>query len=371
MKEYATIKTKRKLYLDVIKTISIYLVCIYHFNHFRVDFLELDGIGVYRNYFLKGLASTAVPLFIMVSGNLMLNSKKAFNLKNHIKKTLRLIIITFIWSVITLFIASIIQDRNYDFKGFLYGLSIWEPGAINHLWYLNALIGIYLIFPIIKDMYDKKDKKLLYYFLGMTFIFTFGNIFLNILYNIKEFLQGVNVRVDNGYNFFNNINIFRGIPAYTFVYFIIGGLIGEYIENNKDKLNTFVFVIILFISQTLLFLYAIIMTISNNATFDIVFGSYDTVMTLSMAICIYIICFKLEGIFNRFYKLFNLIGDNTLGIYILHPIIGWLLIDLYRSLNKSTNIFMNLAFAILILTISLLISLCIKKIRILKNLLKI
>lgn len=362
---------KRLVYLDLIKTLSIYLVCLYHFNHFRVNILEIEGIGVYRNYFLKGLASTAVPLFIMVNGHLMLNSKKKFDLKKHINKVLRLVLITFLWGAILLIAASFIKDQQYTVKSFMNALWTWEAGTINHLWYLNALIGIYLLYPIIKELYDKQNRSLLYYFLGLTFILTFGNVFMNIIYNIVEFIQGKNVLINNGYNFFNNINIFREIPAYTFVYFIVGGLLGKYIEENSQKIKIHIPIMALIIGQTALFGYAVIMTISNNTNFDIVFDGYNTIMTLVMSISIFIISFKKERILNSFSKMLYMVGNNTLGIYLMHVIVGWSTIEYYRQLPYSTNIILNLLYAATVVSISLVLSIILGKIPILKNLLKI
>ncbi len=254
-KVLAKYDNKRLVYVDLIKTLSIYLVCLYHFNHFRVNILEIEGIGVYRNYFLKGLASTAVPLFIMVNGHLMLNSKKQFDLKKHINKVLRLVLITFLWAAILLIAASFIKDQQYTVKSFMHALWTWEPGTINHLWYLNALIGIYLLYPIIKELYDKQNRSLLYYFLGMTFILTFGNVFMNIIYNIVEFIQGKNVLINNG---------------------------------------------------------------------------YSTIMTLVMSISVFIISFKKEVMLNSFSKMLYIVGNNTLGIYLIHAIVGWSTIDNYH-----------------------------------------
>ncbi len=363
-------QNQRIVYVDFLKVISIYLVCLYHFNHFRVDILSIDGIGVYRNYFFKGIASTAVPIFIMVNGHLMLNSKKEFSYKNHIQKIIRLIILTTIWSVILLVFASIIKGNEYTFKSFIYSISILESGTLNQLWYMYALISIYIIYPIIKEMYDKENKILLYYFLGMTFILTFGNVFINILCNVYEYLNGSNVFVDNGYNFFRNINIYRGTPGYTFVYFIVGALLGKYIRNNGENIKLYIPIITLILGQLLLFGYGIIMTKSNNTTFDVVFDGYDTIMTLIMSVSIFIVAFKIDYILQKLSRILNIIGDNTLGIYLIHPIIGWSLIEWYRNIPKSTNIFMNLLFGLLVMLISLGISLVIKKIPFIKKLLK-
>ena len=45
-------------------------------------------------------------------------------------------------------------------------------------------------------------------------------------------------------------------------------------------------------------------------------------MILVMCICVFILCFRLENKFTRIYPLIKLIGENTLGIYLIHAILG-------------------------------------------------
>lgn len=91
----------RYKYLDLLKCIGIYMVCFYHFNTLNFDFLQ-GNIKNYFYYFIKGIFSICVALFFMVNGALMLN--KELNLKKHIKKILKLIILTYIWGSIQLLI---------------------------------------------------------------------------------------------------------------------------------------------------------------------------------------------------------------------------------------------------------------------------
>lgn len=371
MKIENRVQKERLVYLDFIKTFAIYLVCLYHFNNFKVDFLGIEEIGLYRNYFLKGIASTAVPLFLMVNGHLMLNSTRKVNLKKHSIKIVRTILITFIWSIILMNAAIIIKGNQYTSQSFWYSISILESGTLNQLWYIYALICIYILYPVIKNMYDNEDKSLIYYFLIVVSILTFGNVLINIGCNIYEYIKGYNVYIDHNYNYFNFSNVFRAIPAYTFVYFIVGAFVGKYIEHNSDKIKIQIPILIWIIGQSLLFAYGVMMTKSNGTTFDIVFGGYNTVMTFIMSVSIFIVAFKLDYILKKIKKVLYIIGDNTLGIYFIHAIVGWGLINKFKAIPKSTNIFMNLGFGIVVMGISLIISLIIKRMPILKNLLKI
>lgn len=79
------VKPKTRIYyFDALKTISIFLVCIYHYNALNLDIINNPGLGVYINYLFYGLSSMAVPLFFMVNGALLLN--RPYRLGKHIKK---------------------------------------------------------------------------------------------------------------------------------------------------------------------------------------------------------------------------------------------------------------------------------------------
>lgn len=362
---------ERKAYLDFIKIIAIYLVCLYHYNNLNMEFLVKSEFGTYRNYFIKCIESSAVPLFFMVNGTLMLNSNKELDLKRHIKKIIRTAILTLLWGIILLLIIAFIRGKEYTFDSFIKSWWTWENGAINHLWFLQALVCIYILFPIIKNLYDREDKKLLSYFLGVTFILSFGNVFLNILYNIYEFSQGQNIELYSNFNYFNNFNIFRGIHSYTIVYFIIGGILSKYLEEKGKYLKLYKLIAIFFIGVFLLFLYGVMMSRSNGWIYDTVWDGYSTIMTMIIAISIFSIAFKLEDILKKFYKILYIIGDNTFGIYLLHVIVGIGLTPIYKSIPKSQSIILNLLYPVIVMTISLILTITLKKIPIIKRLFKI
>lgn len=269
------ISKERYIYLDFIKVLAIYFVCFYHYNNLNIDYLSNSSYSTYFSYYIKGIATIGVPLFFMVNGALMLN--RDYDLKKHIKKIINIILLTVIWGVITLIILIPIRGNSYSLVQFFKALWSWEIPTINHLWFLQTLVGIYILYPLIKEVYDKKETKVLTYTISVIFIFTFGNVILNIIANILESILGINYLTSNDVNFFNNFNIFRGFHAYSIVYFIIGGLLLKKL-NTGIKLNASHFIIIFIVSMTLLFLYGIMMSYSNLKIYDIVWNGYNEVV---------------------------------------------------------------------------------------------
>jgi len=359
---------ERLEYLDTIKSVAIFFVCFYHFNTLSSNFLDNPSLTTYFHYFITGVASAGVPIFFLVSGALMLN--RGYDLKKHIKKSINISILTIVWAVITLVILIPIFNDSYNFISFAEALWNWKQQRINHLWYLPTLVIIYLLFPIIKEIYDKKDKRILCFFLVTVFIFTFGNVFLSILANLTEWFLNINY-LEGSFNFFNIFNPFDGFYAYSVVYFIVGGLLLTWLKNDKVKYSNILLLFTVAFTTTLLFLYGIVLSFSNNKVYDTVWGGYDTIMTLIMALCIFVLASKGKIRNLAFAKLIKIIGTNTLGIYFLHVIVGSFLMEYYVLLPYNHNIFLNLLFGILILMASLLIALLLKKIPIVNRLFRI
>ncbi|MEK5081141.1 acyltransferase [Solibacillus sp. FSL W7-1436] len=355
-------------YFDLIKAAAIFFVCFYHLNTLNVNIIEDSSLITYFHYFIIGICSTGVPLFFMVSGALMLN--KNYNFKKHIKKIITISILTVIWAVLTLIVLMPIFGDEYNLSEFLKALWTWKPDRINHLWYLPTLVIVFLLFPLIKEAYDKQNKKVLYYFLTVVFIFTFGNVLLNNLANIAEWVLGVNYLTGN-FNFFNIFNLFKGFYAFAIVYFIVGGLLLISLKNKVIKFRGISIVAVLIIALTLLFLYGIVMSLSNGFYFDTVWEGYDTIMTLAVALSIFLLASKINIKNKTIAKLIKIIGSNTLGIYFIHVIIGAFFEKYYRLLPFNQNIIANLFFIVFIVLVSLSVTLLLKKVPIVRELFKI
>lgn len=363
-----SISKERFIYLDFIKVLAIYFVCFFHYNNFNMNFLSNPSMLTYLSYFINGIASAGVPLFFMVNGALLLN--RNYNLEKHIKKTITITVLTIVWAIITLLILSQINGSSYSIFGFFKALWNLELGTVSHLWFLQALVCIYILYPLIKEVYDIEDKKVLNYILVITFIFTFGNELLNMLVNMLGSILGINYLAIKRLNFFNDFNVFRGFYAYSLVYFIIGAKLLEKLRDDM-KINIKQMIMIFTIGISVLFLYGVIMSNSSKEIYDNVWNGYGTVMTLLASISIFILSYVVKNKFNKVSGIIQLIGENTLGIYFIHRMVGSALKPYYITLNFSTSILSNLIFGFIVMIISFIITLLLKRIPIIKSLFKI
>lgn len=355
----------REVFLDFIKTVAIYLVCFYHCHNYNGNFLADPCAGTYITFFVKGIACAGVPLFFMVNGALML--RRDFELKSHVRKIVSLVVLTFVWAVITLLVIGLIKGDHYTLSEFANAVWTWKNGVINHLWYLQALVCIYLLFPLIKAVYDQKDKKILRYFLIVVCIFTFGNVLLNMGANVAEFALGVNHFTGHSFNFFNNFNLFKGFYGYTVVYFILGAMLFDRLKT-VECVPTKGMALLLGAGMVVLFLYGRMMSIANEGMYDTVWNGYDTVMALAICVAIFVLAYGFRVKLEHFSGVLAVIGQNTLGIYFVHRIVWAVVKPLFVRFELSTNIVVNLVFAVVMLLISLGIVLLLRRIPLVKRL---
>lgn len=352
---------KRIVYVDIVKSFAIFFVCFYHYNNFDNNILNNPNIHTYFTYFIEGIASCGVPLFFMANGAIMFN-RKDFDLKRHIIKILRITILTVIWGFLTLLLLMPITGEYLSVTEFMKCLWNWNTVGINHLWFLQTLVCVYIFFPLLKIAYDK-NKKITMYFMVAVLILTFGNTLINMGGNLVQGLLGKNYTVLTSFNFFNKFNPFSGFYAYSFVYFILGGFIQQYKSNieqfiqEKFKLKKMVMfqTVLVFVPMLLLFLYGMFASHFGNSLFDIVWYGYDTIMVLVTSCALFILFSKID-LKGRANKIISIIGKNTLGIYVIHRFVGSFFKPFFVTIPFSSNIIISLLFGLFVMAVSLLLT---------------
>lgn len=260
-------------------------------------------------------------------------------------------------------------ENNYlsliDFV--IYLLSNYE-GLINHLWYMGALICIYIFFPLLKITFDS-NKKIFVYFTIICAILTFGNVFIG---NCASMMLNV-FKLHNGIvssNFFSIFNPFRGINGYTFVYFCVGGLayeLKEKIEKINKKKRILTATSILVFSCLGLFITGILLSNISGMIWDVVWYGYDTIFTFINVVMIFVLCLSYKGE----NKLIRSISSNTLGIYFMHVIFIRLTNKYVVQIPIIATFFGCIVYAFIIMIICLIITKLLLKIPLLKELVKL
>lgn len=351
---------QRLYYIDLLESIAIFFVVAYHCANYNYNFFPggEENYKFYFRYFLRTILSCGVPLFFFANGYLLLNRK--FDFKKHLKKIVKLTILTFLWGVITLFIFMFIKDEFLSVNHFLHIMWYLQEDWNNHLWFMHTLIFIYLFFPLIKIAYDRK-REVFYFFTLIAAILTFGTTALKLSLSIAY-----QDRLDD---YFENLYHLRHIYWHAFVYFCLGGCF--YNWKNKLKFLSKIYINIPLILLSMLGLFAVGVNISyiDYHQWDVVWSGYDTLFTLANVICIFFLCVKYLGKNNLLRKLFYLISVNTLGIYFIHVLFMQFFRPYVSDIETIRNIPCNMAYSLGILFLSLSTAVILKKIPVLRRLL--
>lgn len=163
--------TNKTLWYDNLRVIATIAVIGIHVSS---DYAPSTGtISTYDfcigNIF-DSLSRFAVPVFVMLSGALLLS--KEYSIDVFIKKRLVRLLLPFLfWSLVYIghiFFKEIIADSKVGFwqiarEGFV----LLRDGASIHMWYIYMIIGLYLFVPIIGKWIRASTEKEIIYFLGI------------------------------------------------------------------------------------------------------------------------------------------------------------------------------------------------------------
>ncbi|KRK64746.1 acyltransferase 3 [Companilactobacillus tucceti DSM 20183] len=143
--------------------------------HSSADILITKSFSNYWNLAnaIIVIVTPAVPLFFMISGATILNSKKTYSVGYLFKHRLTRVLIPFVfWSFVsTAFFQHIDPNTGFSWSLTLKNMSlIYHQPVLEAYWFIYPLIAFYLISPLIKALVDNMNDQLLNYALILWFI---------------------------------------------------------------------------------------------------------------------------------------------------------------------------------------------------------
>lgn len=351
--------------VDLLKTLAIFFVVVYHGLIIKQDFLAAPSFETYFNFFLITILSTGVPLFFFCNGFLLFN--KPLDLKKHIFKVIHLLIVTAIWALLTIALMMLTDNVRFTPVQFFKAFLDMKQDMIGYLWFMGALVCIQLLFPVLKGAFDSSKTSILYLAV-ISYIIPLGIMCIERVCSA--------VVHDSAGVYFGMFNPFSGLIAYSFTYFCLGGLAGFYQEEIKQKIEEkhvnakLIAAGAIVVSCVCLAAYGVLKSKKMNAVWDMVFASYDSIFTIVNVLAIYVLSLSYkpeEG--SAAASAVRLVGMNTLGIYLIHEIFMHMLTKRLIQIPWCTNIVVNIVYAVVLICICTAISWLIKKIPLLKHIL--
>jgi surface polysaccharide O-acyltransferase-like enzyme len=295
--------------VDLIRTVAIILVILLHAaieGNPNVDLMSPQGVQLWwTSDIYDSISRTAVPLFIMLTGALLLQPSKVDEpIRVFLKKRWNRIGIPII------FWGAIYFAWDFSVKGQpLTLLSVAQgvlAGPYVHFWYVYILVGLYLITPLLRVVVAHADWRIIRYFLVVWFVGT-GIISLITLYaNLSP--QTVWFR--------NTTFLLTGLIGYF--------ILGAYVAKLQFRTSILYLGLILSTVWTILGTYFLVSTLGESYSQFFLDASSFSVIIASVTLFLILAAIPNQTVETRFprgSKILKVISQNTLPIYLFHLII--------------------------------------------------
>lgn len=153
----------RLYYIDILRILATVMVVMIHTSEMLMQNTEVGSNDYWLGFCNFEIVRSAVPLFFMISGSLLLKPQYNATPRNMLEKIFRVIVVMLIWS----FIYAIFTCEPLSIKCLIFK-TLKGPF---HFWFFDFLIGLYLLTPIFKAIISYKEGILIKYYLALFFCF--------------------------------------------------------------------------------------------------------------------------------------------------------------------------------------------------------
>jgi surface polysaccharide O-acyltransferase-like enzyme len=331
----------RLLHLEIIRIVAIFWVIVIHVNAANINnFSSVDPTSWWFLNSLSSLGRPAVPLFLMVSGLLLLEPGRIESLRSFAFNRLRRVVIPLIaWSAFYL-VWRYFVDK--DITSASQAISAVVPGqAYYHLWYLYLIIRLYVVTPILRVYIRAASRNDMRYFL-----------LLWIVWIILNFLQ-----LATNFHFGDQIFIATGAVGY----FVLGYYLRD-VQVTQRQIKLLLAVLLAAWIVTAVGTY--VDTLRHDGTTSDLFYDYLSPTVVAMTIAVFLIVkqFSLQyasSVSKNTHSMIVFLGKASFGIYLVHPAVLNVLITGKLGFTLNSTSFSPVLAVPLVFTIVFLVSLAI------------
>jgi surface polysaccharide O-acyltransferase-like enzyme len=208
----------RIIWIDYVRVVAIFFVVLSHTSlPLLFKYNEIPKHYWLIADFYHSASRICVPLFFMISGFLLLGKEEALDV--FFKKRLDKVIIPLLfWSLIYIFWQPYEGGLNVSWKSF-YSLIIFP--AYYHLWFMYAILGIYLSMPILRGFIKNSGSSLLCYYIVL---WIFAISISPLIYQISEIPNRMDLMTVSGFSGYCILGLLLGNLNITKKIFIVAGI---------------------------------------------------------------------------------------------------------------------------------------------------
>ncbi|WP_298940606.1 acyltransferase family protein [uncultured Psychromonas sp.] len=327
--------TKRTsiFYIDFLRFIAaIAVITIHVLGPFRFLYGEIPEGEWLAAAGLNSLTRWAVPVFMLISGALLLSTERAFQCEHYLTKRLSKVVIPFIgWTIIYGLVAGFMVDDVFTGQ-WVSGtaIDVLKNAPVDpvwyHLWFFYDFIPLYFVIPFLIPLLKKASPDHI-----KLALFSWAILFIMHWLKVGSFLQ-------------QNLVLYSG-------YLVLGWYLFN--RDNRPQLNLW---LMAGVGMLLLNFFGTWSLAHKTEEYSSFFMGYKTLNTAVIGGMLFVLAQAYaEKIKGKLRTLITLISTYSLGIYLIHPL---LLIPVRELNNGFYTLFGSNWIAIpMITSITLIVSL--------------
>ncbi len=314
-------QSKREYAFDILRAISMIMVITIHVSNVYSRSFGMIGNGSFiLSLFFNTISRISVPIFLMISGALLLD--RDFNFKKYRKRLIKYFFIIVLWDIIYLvweyFYLGITYDKLYKL--------LLEPYRA-HLWFLYTILLLYAIQPLLRIIMNKASITI--------------KIILFIIWILLSTLSIVNYYISVYFTVFSYIG-----------FFIMGKYLYDFAKKKTLKKYNIPFILIMILCFSISILLNYSMSMKRNMFYNFYFAyRVPFIMIPSFVFYLMIISNYKKDSLNRFIMK---LSDLSFGVYLIHGIFLDITIKMfvYQRINALIGIPIFTIFIFICSTIS-------------------
>lgn len=289
---------------------------------------QADGVFNWFTYFFNQLGRFGTPTFAVISGFLLFNSinKKGFIFKKFVSsRTTKILLPFIIWSIFYQLVTVYILGGKFptDPKVFLYNFTLGQ--SFYHLYFMAIVVQFYLIFPLLQFI---RNGIAWWIALGIS---AFSSYYFFITKDIP-FVSGVleTVMIDKVFLF------------HWIFYFVFGGFLAYYwkpISKWTKKYKIILVFVLIGVYVGAIYEYKTIGSISSRRATNMINIPLLSFATIGL--------YSYVSQINFVRTSLQVIGKFSMGIYLLHPFVLIMFIQILPDGVWQTRMMPIMFFAVL------------------------
>lgn len=295
-------KKKNIVYLEIIRIIAIIGVLFNHTNQYGFFMFPTapDKAGYFISMVFSILCKMSVPLFFMISGYLLLGKKETLSEVIR-KRVIRYGLVILLASAFTYILTTLYNGGTFSVRELI---KIVYRGDYGTYWFMYAYLGLMIMLPFLRGIAGVLSKTVVYYLVALR-IFFIGIIPIVIFISLGYFM-----------NTALSITILEDSIFYFLVGFYFGTAENFYDSAKNRTICRIVSCVCIIISCCMIY-YEYIVSDSYTENF---LNSFIPIISV-IVFCMIRYHFENAEFSDRVKKAILFIGDKTLGIYLLEPVI--------------------------------------------------